>query len=288
MFTQNLMKGTSTCFFRSTEKEFLVDLNGKTSEVEVFKKLKEAGIECVELSFNYDRYINFMDFPNNAEKYAEYAKEAGITLFSIHLPFSMKHDISDTIEENRNAIIAANEALIRAAGRIGIKVAVLHPSSEPIWNCERGERMRRSREAITYLKKVSDESGITLAVENLPRTCLCNTSSEMVELLEGTGVSVIFDTNHSLIETNEVFIRNLTKAGLRIVSLHISDYDFTDEKHRLPGDGINDWKAIFSALEENGYEGPLMYEVIKVPKGREQVPFCDLAENMKKLANGKI
>ena len=93
MFTQNLMKGTSTCFFRSAEKEFLVDLNGKTSEVEVFKELKEAGIECVELSFNYDRYINFMDFPNNAKKYADYAAEAGITLFSIHLPFSQMHDI---------------------------------------------------------------------------------------------------------------------------------------------------------------------------------------------------
>ncbi len=288
MFTENLSKGTSTCFIKSSQNGYLVEINGKTSETEVFKELKEAGIDCIELSFSFDAYMKLMKFPENAEKYAEHAKEAGISIYSIHLPFSQKYDISDTIEEHRNLIISSNEALIKAAGRIGIKVAVLHPSSEPIWQCEREERMRLSREAIIRLKRVSDEAGVILAVENLPRTCLCNTSSEMIELLKGTGVNVIFDTNHSLIETNEEFIKNLTKAGLKIVSLHISDYDFTDEKHRLPGDGINDWKAIFSALEKNGYTGPLMYEVSKVPKERTEIPLSNLAENMQNLASGKI
>ena len=127
-----------------------------------------------------------------------------------------------------------------------------------------------------------------LAVENLPRTCLCNRSAEMIALLRDTGAGVVFDTNHSLVEENVAFLKALTDAGLEILSLHISDYDFVDERHRLPGDGINDWKGIMSVLEQAGYHGPLMYEVPKQPKEREPITTAQLSENMRKLGAGEF
>lgn len=274
-YAQKLKKGTSLCFTRSAEYEAL-------------KQLKDAGIDSVEFSFNYARYMEEMNFPENASKYAKYAEMAGLELWSIHLPFSRKLDISSFDDEQRALILDTNEKLIRAAGAVGFRTAVLHPSSEPITDEDRPARIIRSREGIIRLKKAADEAGIVLAVENLPRTCLCNKASEMVELLKGTGASVVFDTNHSLIQENVSFLSELIDSGLYIRSLHISDYDFVDERHRLPGDGINNWKGLLSELERAGYDGPLMYEVPDVPKERDRIKLEELVSNMKALAAGQI
>jgi sugar phosphate isomerase/epimerase len=40
----------------------------------------------------------------------------------------------------------------------------------------------------------------------------------------------------------------------------MSDYDFLDEKHYFPGNGLIDWKEVVELLEEAGYEGPFLYE----------------------------
>ena len=274
-YGQTLKKGTSLCFTGSLSAESLADL-------------KANGIDAVEFSFSRDRYYNEFDFVNRAQEYADRVKAAGLEWWSLHLPFSGKLDITNMDDEMREEIVKINTEMILAAGKAGCKVAVLHPSSEPISDDIRPQRLAYSRKNIIHLREACDQVGMKLAVENLPRTCLCNRSQEMIELLRDTGAGVVFDTNHSLVEENVAFMRALTDAGLEILSLHISDYDFVDERHRLPGDGINDWKGIMSVLEQVGYSGPLMYEVPKQPKEREPITTAQLSENMSKLAAGEI
>ena len=274
-YGQTLKKGTSLCFTGSLSAESLADL-------------KANGIDAVEFSFSRDRYYNEFDFVNRAQEYADRVKSAGLEWWSLHLPFSGKLDITNMDDEMREEIVKINTEMILAAGKAGCKVAVLHPSSEPISDDIRPQRLAYSRKNIIRLREACDQVGMKLAVENLPRTCLCNRSQEMIDLLRDTGAGVVFDTNHSLVEENVAFMRALTDAGLEILSLHISDYDFVDERHRLPGDGINDWKGIMSVLEQVGYSGPLMYEVPKQPKEREPITTAQLSENMSKLAAGEI
>ena len=274
-YGQTLKKGTSLCFTGSLSAESLADL-------------KANGIDAVEFSFSRDRYYNEFDFVNRAQEYADRVKAAGLEWWSLHLPFSGKLDITNMDDEMREEIVKINTEMILAAGKAGCKVAVLHPSSEPISDDIRPQRLAYSRKNIIHLREACDQVGMKLAVENLPRTCLCNRSQEMIDLLRDTGAGVVFDTNHSLVEENVAFMRALTDAGLEILSLHISDYDFVDERHRLPGDGINDWKGIMSVLEQVGYSGPLMYEVPKQPKEREPITTAQLSENMSKLAAGEI
>ena len=263
-YAQNLKKGTSLA------------------------ELKACGIDAVEFSFSRDRYYNDFDFVNRAQEHADRVKAAGLEWWSLHLPFSGKLDISILDDALRADIMKTNTEMIIAAGKAGCKVAVLHPSSEPIADDIRPQRLAYSRENIIRLREVCDSVGMKLAVENLPRTCLCNRSQEMIDLLRDTGAGVVFDTNHSLVEENVAFLRALTDAGLEILSLHISDYDFVDERHRLPGDGINNWTGILAELERVNYSGPLMYEVPKAPKDRDPIPTEALVENMKKLAAGEI
>jgi sugar phosphate isomerase/epimerase len=88
---------------------------------------------------------------------------------------------------------------------------------------------------------------------------------------------VAYDTNHLLIQDNVEFIE---AVGGRIITLHVSDYDFIDERHAMPLEGKNDWKAIISALEEAGYNGPWLYEISS--KGKYEPR--DLKENHIKLS----
>lgn len=270
-YTQKLKRGTSCCF-------------GGQLTAQNLPLYRSADIECVEISY-----------PNTDELKASEAlqsglfKEYGIELWSIHLPFSRKLDISVTDDEARRFIIDTNIALIKEAARLGVKVAVLHPSSEPITDEDRPERLRRSKAAITEINSECEKVGMKLAVENLPRTCLCNKYTEMIELLKGTGAGIVFDANHSLVDDNVEFLSALADSGIEILSLHLSDYDGIDERHRLPGEGINKWKELLSILENAEYKGPLMYEVPAKPKTCE-VPYTfeDLKENQRKLAGGEI
>ena len=63
-------------------------------DFETLKSLADAGIRNVEPSFYYDYYFNVLDFPKNAGRLAERAANAGVGLYSLHLPFSEFFDIS--------------------------------------------------------------------------------------------------------------------------------------------------------------------------------------------------
>ena len=275
--------GSSSCFTGSLTEEKLAPL-------------AKAGLDYLEYTGNYIFYMRNVDFPKNAEKILETVRKCGLEPWSFHLPFSRKLDVSSMDKELRAITITTNRTLIAAAARAGAKVMVLHPSSEPITDEDRPERLRLSREAIIELAEVAKENGVRLAVENLPRTCLTRTSDEMIELVKDTGAGVIFDTNHNLIEDNCDYINNVADAGLELLSVHISDYyrdenGVLDERHTLPGTGINKWNDIVDTLVARGYEGPLMYEVPANAKNRtpdNPITPEELTENMRNLRDGKI
>lgn len=275
--------GSSSCFTGSLDGEKLAPL-------------AKAGLDYLEYTGNYVFYMRKCGFPKNAEKILETVRESGLEPWSFHLPFSRKLDISSFDKELRAVTIVTNRTLIEAAARAGAKVIVLHPSSEPIADEDRPERLRLSREAIIELAEVAKANGVRLAVENLPRTCLTRTSDEMIALVKDTGAGVIFDTNHNLIEDNCDYINNVADAGLELLSVHISDYyrdenGVLDERHTLPGTGINKWNDIVDTLVARGYEGPLMYEVPANAKNRaadDPITPEELVANMRDLRDGKI
>jgi len=284
MKREEMKIGTSSCFTGSLEESALTPL-------------AKAGIDYLEYTGNYVFHMRKCDFPKNAEKILETVRKSGLEPWSFHLPFSRnKLDISYTDKELRAITIVTHKTLIAAAARAGAKVMVLHPSSEPIADDMRPERMRLAREAIIELAECAEEHGVKLAVENLPRTCLTRTSDEMISLVKDTGAGMIFDTNHNLIEDNCDYINNVADAGIEILSVHFSDYyrdedGVLDERHTLPGTGINKWNDIVDTLIARGYEGPLMYEVPANAKNRapeDPITADELAQNMRDVRDGKI
>ena len=72
------------------------------------------------------------------------ADEAGLKVWSCHLPFSRTMDISVLGDSARMANVEFLTEMIAICGELGPKKLVLHPSSEPIADADREQRILNS------------------------------------------------------------------------------------------------------------------------------------------------
>lgn len=184
------------------------------------------------------------------------AKSCGIYLQSVHLALGDTIDIS--LESTKDKGIEVIKRQIFHAGEGDVKYGVLHASAEPITDDERGERMKIALESIGLLADYAQQCGVTLCIEDLPRSCLCNDIAEMREILQSDErLKVCFDVNHLLRCTHKEF---MSEFGGKIVTTHISDYDFVDDRHWVPGFGKIDWAELADLFENAGYTGAFLFE----------------------------
>lgn len=225
-------------------------------DYEFLKRMKDCGIDGIELSvgWQYCDDIDWEDFRKNADA-------AGIKIFSYHLPFSNDINIADPVEARRDGAVKYQASLMRKAASVGIDRFIIHPSAEPIPVEERAVWMKAAKISLKELAQIADELNSVLCVEDLPRSCLGHNAAEMQELLAvDDRLRVCFDVNHLLTGFGTTHTEFVEKLGHLIVTTHMSDYDFIDEKHFFPGYGLIDWKEVVEALEMADYNGPFLYE----------------------------
>ncbi len=262
---------------------------GKSLSEQTFSAFAKAGITHAEISKSSVSDYDGVDLKNAAKL----AEENNVKLWSIHLPFFPfeEIDISCTDKEKRDFAVNYYASLIQKAGDVGIDKAVIHPSGEPIEECDRERRLDAARDGLYSLSQKAQGYGVTVCIEDLPRTCLGRDSDDILALLDShPSLRVCFDTNHLLKQDNVDFIR---KVADKIATLHVSDYDFIDERHWLCGEGKIDWQSLYSALKQAGYSGVWLYELgFTTPKSllgrRSRDLTCeDFVRNANEIFEGK-
>lgn len=249
---------------------------------ERMRELSASGIHYIE--FTDSAYYVFENFLENSEEIFNIAKEEGVKIRSIHLPFSPFEEIDPASPDSavRDRFIEVQRPIVEAAAKCGIEIAVIHPSGEPYAEEKRAEHMAWAIESLKKLQKIISDNGMKMAIENLPRTCLGRNCADMRTLLDAIPEAyACFDTNHSLTDSNTELIKTM---GNRIIATHVSDYDFIDERHLFPGEGKNPWQDIMAALEEVGYTGTWNYEIANPDSFAASV----YKENHNKLLKGEI
>lgn len=218
--------------------------------------LAQKGIQAIEISLRFPHIDEI-----NTKEIVKNANDSGIQLWSFHLPFEPFETINISILDNdiRKSATQKQSELIKKAADLGCKCVVIHPSGEPIKDDVREECIKVSKDCLNTLGELSENLGVTLCVEDLPRTCLGRNSNEILDLISAhSSLRVCFDTNHLLGEKIEDFI---DAVGNKIATVHISDYDFKNERHWLPGEGDINWPLLMTKLFDTGYNGPLMHEL---------------------------
>lgn len=258
--TENVTEGYVTAESKSFELGISQALFGSLSASEA-KSLPAAGVKYMEVTMNtFWRGYTEEECYSRARSTKKIIDDTpGLEVWSVHLPFSSTLDISVLDDKARAENVEIMSKMIRLAGEFKPVKLVLHPSSEPISEGDRTKRLDNAKESIGKLLPVVKEIGAQLCIENLPRTCLGRTSSDILYLIQDyPEVMVCFDSNHLLIEDHSIFFRNV---GHRLGTLHVSDYDRADERHWMPGLGVIDWPLFLTNLMHYEYEGVFMTEV---------------------------
>lgn len=258
---------------------------GKVLEEKLFSDYAENGIDAIEISpaWNEFKMLNY----NSLHKWS---RQYGVTLWSFHLPFPT----TDICSTNRGIRVCSVEymcELIKQGAGAGIKKFVIHAGLEPVSFelKERAEKMACSQESLNQLAEFAAEYDAVICVEDLPRSCLGNSSDEILELISvNDKLRVCLDTNHLLKEDNIDFIK---RVGNKIETLHVSDYDYVDEKHWLPGEGKIHWQRLIEELKNINYQGVWMYEIgFKCPasmKRSRDLCCADFTRNARELFNNE-
>ncbi len=241
---------------------------------EKMKYAKSVGIDYIEVSPNglvsKDRSFNFSDeeMIEKMEKAKNAAEEAGIKIWSIHMPFGPNIDLSLANEEERRQVVALHQKLLGFFRILQPEIVLFHPSFYLGLN-EREIRKNQMIKSAVELNKTVRDMNATMVIENMlgyelnvdaeRERPLCRTVEETVEIMSRLPKTIFsaVDTNH--IKDPEKLIRAM---GKRLKSLHIADGDGKKECHFLPcsGEGQNNWTDILSALNEASYKGPFMFE----------------------------
>lgn len=263
-------------------------------ELEAFTYAKSVGVDYVEaagMSTYVDGDLNFKMSDQQMRAHLEGAKaaadQAGIDIWSIHMPFGKNIDLSILNEEERKKVVETHSKLLEFLQILEPEVILFHPSYYLGLN-EREQRKEQLIKSARELNEKVQEIGAIMVIENMlgPELLrdenrerpLMRSVEETVEIFERLPEDIYsaIDMNH--IKNPEELILAM---GSRLKSVHIADGTGEAENHFFPctGEGLNDWDEILSALDEVGYQGPFMYE--SRPDDEKQYLQCyqDLYQN---------
>lgn len=131
-----------------------------------------------------------------------------------------------------------------------------------VWRMDAGERtavILTLREALRPVAAFAAERGVTIAVEPLNRyeTSIINTVEQGLDALDpllGEGVGLALDSYHLNIEERS------PAAAIRTAGEHCRVVQVCGSDRGPVGGDHTDWEAIFDALDDIGYRGPLTVE----------------------------
>lgn len=244
-------------------------------DVETLSYAKSVGVDYLEasgMSTYVDGDLNFKMSDDEIREHLKAAKaaadEAGIEIWSIHMPFGKNIDLSILEEDARKKVVGTQAKLVEFLEILEPEVILFHPS----YYLGLGEREERKEQLIKSAEKLNEKVksiGAIMVIENMlgPELLvdenrerpLMRSVEETVEIFDRLSDDIysVVDMNH--IKNPENLIRAM---GSRLKSVHIADGTGEAENHFFPctGEGLNDWNEILAALEEVGYDGPFMYE----------------------------
>lgn len=202
------------------------------------------------------------------ERLVQEAQHRGIAL-SYGIGLTADHDVSSLDESVRRAGLSFMRTMIENVGRagggmIGGTIHSSWPMTLPKGATDKRPYLDQSKKSMHELVKIAEDNRVILNVEVINRfeQFLINTCEEAVAYVEdiaSPACRILLDTFHMNIEEDSIggAIRN---AGRYLAALHIGETN-----RKPPGLGRMPWQEIRTALDDIGFDGPLVMEPFVTP-----------------------
>ncbi len=238
-----------------------------------YKKLKEIGYSCVDLSALGDQNSLVCTLPEEESKALllkekSMADEAGIEIWQAHGP--VKSLARALTEKELEDLLRHTKKSIRDCAIIGCKNLVVHPAMPFGWS-DRGSEIAKDTfdfnvKFLTELSDYAKDYGVIICYENLP--CIgysISTPEEIIAVVDTVNrdnVKVCLDIGHLLAFSYSLKAgEEIRRLGNRIQVLHCHDTYGGADQHSFPQLGGTNWKEVAAALKEIGFSGVFSLEI---------------------------
>jgi len=174
------------------------------------------------------------------------------------------------------------DALV-VASELGCKVLVLPLLEESSLT---PDNMSAMADVITAAGDLAASRKIQVCVETL----LCaDDLNKFIAFVGSDNVKAVFDTGNRVVETPDLS-SEIIKLGENIGHFHVKDKDRHGNNVVL-GSGLVDFCAVFSALDEINYQGPLNFETnrgaVPLDTARFNIGLCEFFASNHQKSKGK-
>ena len=185
--------------------------------------------------------------------------------FSVHAPLS---DINIGSLNSRARERSVQEVCdtLQAAGRMSINLCTIHPGFySPMGMLDKPSVGARTRESLAIIEKAANDSGVRVALENMPvmgPMMMGCTPETLLQLLEGLDFGICLDIGHAhTAHSIDEFLQHKD----RLINVHIHDNLGERDEHLAIGEGSIDFKRVLRGL--SGYDGRYVIEARSLTDG---------------------
>ncbi|MEW5814319.1 MAG: sugar phosphate isomerase/epimerase family protein [Spirochaetota bacterium] len=219
--------------------------------LEALKLVKQSGFTEAEImpQCRFDLTAGF----------AKQAGRTGIHVSSMHFPLVffpvLYNPCKDMMKEAKKMV----RDIVRTGEMLGTKIIVIHALAK-LKPYQKSLFAAPVLENLQYLCDAAATAGITIALENNPKTEASDPEKQREEIkkIDRENLVPAVDTTESF-EAGIDPIVFLEKAKPR--HMHLSDHDGRS-KHLPVGRGNNNWSGIIGTLKAQGYSGLLVMEPV--------------------------
>ena len=124
---------------------------------------------------------------------------------------------------------------------------------------------RRSTAGLCELAEHARATGMIICVENMPPGVYPGSRmaglAEILRELDHPQLALALDTGHANLTASAA--EETLAAGCLLATTHVHDNNGRQDSHEPPGHGTVDWAGWGRALDQIGYDGPILLECIR-------------------------
>ena len=225
------------------------------------------GFESIEL-FATRSHFDYHD-PSAITSLAQWLKETGLRLHSIHAPItdSLKNGqwgqiFSTAVTDNarRQLAVKEAEAALAIARQIPFGFVVMHLGTPAKGATPDNNRGAASR-SVEDICRIAEPLGVRVAVEVIPNEL--SSATTLVTMLErdfeGADVGICMDFGHAHLMADVVDA--VETAAEHLITTHVHDNKRREDDHLVPYQGTIDWAGAMLSMRKIGYEGTYLLEL---------------------------
>lgn len=237
--------------------------------------------------------------PPDPDELAAVLDRLGLAAYSIHAPFTGL-DLTSPDADVRARAVSALSRTIELAGRLQCPRVVVHvdgtgdPSGRQSGGVAgargepgvatassperaglsgravflgRSEALERAAASLAVLCRHAAERGVTILVENQPDPAGRRFGARVADLIElihmvgADNIGICFDVAHAVVSSGG-WEAELRACLPYVRSVHASDTRGASDDHLPLGEGAVDWRRVLAVLEEGGFRGGFVLEVV--------------------------